>query len=126
MNSIGPLIKTARKKKGWLQKDLARKARCYPADISGWETGETTPTLPSIRKLSIALDKPLTYFVENNATLDNQLQARKELDETFAQYHEWLDLILMEGTEEQQRFALGLLAVESGKIRKKKDQLKKV
>jgi len=47
---------------------------------------------------------------------------KKIEDEAMAKYHEYLDLIIEEGTGEQQRLAVGMLVVESGKIRKKRGE----
>ena len=51
-----------------------------------------------------------------------KLDARAEAqDEAYAQYHQWLDLILTQGSDEQQKWALGMLAVESRKIREREN-----
>ncbi|MDH3796606.1 MAG: helix-turn-helix transcriptional regulator [Flavobacteriaceae bacterium] len=46
-----------------------------------------------------------------------------EEDETFAQYHKCLDLILTKGTTKQRKIALGVLVVVSEKIRKREGNL---
>ena len=66
METLGNLIRAARKEKKLTQKELAELKGCYPADISGWETGDTTPQLNSIRKLASSLSKPIGYFLEQN------------------------------------------------------------
>ncbi len=43
--SIGDNIRTARKKAGISQKELAERLSVYQKDISRWENGERTPTL---------------------------------------------------------------------------------
>ena len=50
---------------------------------------------------------------------DAKTEAQKELDDAYAQYHQWLDLILTQGSDEQQKWALGMLAVESRKIKER-------
>ena len=60
--------------------------------------------------------------IEQKEKFYNVSEAQKELNEAHAQYHEWLDLILLKGTDEQQMLTLGMLAVESNKIRKKNSE----
>ena len=43
-NQIGKQIKTARKSKGWKQKELAKKVGVTGAYISRLETGDATPS----------------------------------------------------------------------------------
>lgn len=56
---LGALIRTARKKKGWRQVDLARQASMRQQLISDLENGAMSSRLETILKILAALDLDL-------------------------------------------------------------------
>ena len=66
MKIVGEKIRQARRAQSWTQKELADQADCWPGDISDWENGKVSPSLPSLDKLALALEKPSSYFLEQN------------------------------------------------------------
>lgn len=67
-NRVGLRIKSARKKKGYTQKELAKKIGCSTAMICGVETGSKRVTLVFLDKIAKALDVEVMYFIENRDT----------------------------------------------------------
>lgn len=60
---VGDRIRNAREKKGWLQKELARRVHVEPQTVSNWERGVTTPDLDKLEALGRELDHPVSYFL---------------------------------------------------------------
>lgn len=61
-NSIGNIIKKARKAKGWTQIELANEMGISQSVIVFWERGERIPRRKSLEKISRALEIPMDYF----------------------------------------------------------------
>src|SRR5215213_1793973 len=64
---LGEKIKTARSDKGWKQKHLAAHVEVEPMTVSRWERGATTPDLDVLRLVAEATEKPLSFFVADDA-----------------------------------------------------------
>ena len=62
--SIGDNIRTARKKAGISQKDLAERLSVYQKDISRWENGERTPTLEVFTNICKELGASADHILE--------------------------------------------------------------
>jgi len=56
---------------------------------------------------------------EQKEKLDARAEAQKRMDEAFAQYHKYLDLILTKGSSEQRKAAIGMLVVGADEIRQR-------
>ena len=128
-------IKLRRIDLGFSRKILADRVGVSKATIMDWEKNPPENlTEANLNKLASVLgctkdwllnyqgpagDDPTQAKIEQKEKSYNVSEAQKELNEAFAEYHEWLDLILTKGTDEQKRLALGILAVESNKIKKK-------
>ena len=125
-------IKIRRVDLGFSRQILADKVGVSKATLMDWE--KNPPDEVNLNKLARVLgctkDWLLNYQgpageasiqakIEQKEKFYNVSEAQKELNEAFAEYHEWLDLILTKGTDEQKMLALGILAVESNKIKKK-------
>lgn len=65
---LGNLIRTARRKKGWRQINLARKASTTQKAISNLETGAVSSRLDTVLKVLAALDLDLTVTDRQPAT----------------------------------------------------------
>ncbi len=57
-------VTLARAEKSWTQKVLAKEAGVTPGMISDWLNGRTIPDTSSLQKLATALEKPLSYFID--------------------------------------------------------------
>ena len=75
---VGKKILEARKALKISQLDLARATGSSRPTISNWENGRFAPELASINKLAAALNKPVSYFLENVTSL--------QVNEPFAGY----------------------------------------
>ena len=62
----GDLIKKLRKENGFTQQQLAEKSGISEISIRKYETYERTPKLETIKKLSNALNVPLSTFVSED------------------------------------------------------------
>lgn len=61
---LGRKIKIARTEAGLTQHQLGKKLNTAHSVIATWESGKYMPNQESLRKLSQALEKPITYFFE--------------------------------------------------------------
>ena len=59
---MGERIKAARNEAGYSQKRLARVMGVSFQAVQKWEKGNTRPRHERLRSLSLALNKPLSYF----------------------------------------------------------------
>lgn len=66
------MIKELRKEKGLTQKQLAEKSGISEISIRKYETGERRPKIQTLKKISDALDVPLSTFV-GDMKLPNQV-----------------------------------------------------
>ncbi len=64
---LGGRIREARASKGWKQRELASQVEVEPMTVSRWERGATTPDLDVLRLVAEATEKPLSYFVADEA-----------------------------------------------------------
>ena len=63
----GVKIKNAMKEAGLTQENLARKIGVKQSEISRWVIGKRVPKLSTLKKISAATGKPLSFFVENSS-----------------------------------------------------------
>jgi transcriptional regulator with XRE-family HTH domain len=61
--SIGNKIKNLRKEKKWTQWDLARKLKVVQSQINRWESGQFTPSIEVLKKLSRIFDVSLDTLI---------------------------------------------------------------
>jgi transcriptional regulator with XRE-family HTH domain len=62
---IGERIKRIRKEKNFTQEELAWKTNLSPNYIGLIERGKKRPSIETLRKISEALEVPISYFFEN-------------------------------------------------------------
>lgn len=63
MQSLRTKIRTARKAKGWLQKDLGKAIGRGGRQVSEWERGICCPTAATLALLSKALEQPTDWLL---------------------------------------------------------------
>ncbi len=61
--AIGKRIAVARKRRGWLQADLARLVGVAPSTVGAWETGIRTLSLQALLKLAKALRRKVDWVL---------------------------------------------------------------
>jgi transcriptional regulator with XRE-family HTH domain len=76
---VGRILRALRRRRGWRQSDLARRARCSQATVSRAERGHL-PAVPILRRLLAALDASLALDVRWRAgALDRLLDEEHAL-----------------------------------------------
>jgi transcriptional regulator with XRE-family HTH domain len=79
MTAIGQNIKSCRERKGMTQEELALKARVGTQTIERYESGEQTPVLQTLLKISTVLDIPASELMEqiyqtNHSGIDHEIE----------------------------------------------------
>lgn len=76
---IGQKIKTARQEAGYSQKELAEVLQLSDKTVSAYEVGRAQPNIQTLSKLSKAMHKPVSYFLDDTEEkdLDFQLRVKK-------------------------------------------------
>jgi transcriptional regulator with XRE-family HTH domain len=69
--SIGIRIQQAREELGITQQELAARLGCTQAALSNYELGKRRLYLASLERIASALGKPLSYFTEPAADVDD-------------------------------------------------------
>jgi transcriptional regulator with XRE-family HTH domain len=64
VNSIGPKVRELRDKLGLSLQQLSDRCDVSPAAIHKVEQGNMVPTITTLLKLAVALDRPIAYFVD--------------------------------------------------------------
>ncbi len=64
ISSIGPKVKELRDMRGYSLQQLSNRSAVSPAAIHKVEQGNMVPTITTLLKLAAALDRPVSYFVE--------------------------------------------------------------
>lgn len=65
MKSLGPKVRSLRKRQGLTLRDVAKKTGYTESFLSQVERGLTVPSISSLKKISSALGITLPYFFEN-------------------------------------------------------------
>ncbi len=68
VNSIGPKLRDLRSVLGLSLQQLSDRSDVSPAAIHKVEQGNMVPTITTLLKLAAALDRPVSYFVEEDET----------------------------------------------------------
>lgn len=97
---LGERIAQARKDRRWKQKELAAAVHVEPTTVSRWETGRHAPDIDVLEQVARALDRPLSYFVDDASTNLNgsgearwQREIRDEIRRGFEQLNAKVDRI---------------------------------
>ncbi len=64
VSSIGPKVKELRNMRGYSLQQLSDRSEVSPAAIHKVEQGNMVPTITTLLKLAAALDRPVSYFVD--------------------------------------------------------------
>lgn len=62
---VGGRIREARQEAGLTQSELAAKVEQAPRTIQAWEGNDRTPRLGALKRLALALGKPVGFFYGN-------------------------------------------------------------
>ena len=76
--NIGEKIKFLRKKNELSIQKLAKKSGVSPAGIYKIETNEMTPTITTLMKIAEALDKKVSFFIDEEDSLSDVEYIRQE------------------------------------------------
>ena len=66
VSGIGPKVKALRKQNGYSLQSLAERADVSAATIHKIEQADMVPTITTLLKIAAALDRPVSYFVEDD------------------------------------------------------------
>ncbi|WP_326644160.1 cupin domain-containing protein [Streptosporangium sp. NBC_01755] len=66
VSGIGPKIKALRKQNGYSLQSLAERADVSAATIHKIEQADMVPTITTLLKIAVALERPVSYFVEDD------------------------------------------------------------
>ena len=82
-NLLATRLKNARMEKGFSQRDLALLTGLSDKSISAYEKGKVVPPLEVLVKLARNLDKPISYFLEEELDITKNISVtlRNMLDE---------------------------------------------
>jgi transcriptional regulator with XRE-family HTH domain len=87
---LGPVIREARRTRGWTQIDLATRMYCSPATVSRWETGRSPLTdIETLSRLAEVLEIPpralgVATTVSDNPTAEDDPVRRRQLLQALA------------------------------------------
>lgn len=73
---LGHKIKESRKRIGLSQKDFARYLNVTDKSVSSYEVGRSSPSLSVLKKISLIVHQPLSYF-DDKATLSREELLKK-------------------------------------------------
>lgn len=69
--ALGNKIKESRKSIGLSQKDFARYLKVTDKSVSSYEVGRSSPSLAVLKKISLIVHQPLSFF-DDKATLSRE------------------------------------------------------
>ena len=100
---IGKRIQRARESAGISQGELAAKMGLTQAALSNYELGKRRPSLSKLEDIANSLGKPLSYFLEEPAAVNDQEDER--LEKLVAEMIElWYDI-----SEEERQYLLDFI-----------------
>jgi transcriptional regulator with XRE-family HTH domain len=73
----GNVLRLARVRRGWSQRDLAAAARVAPSTVGRIESGAVQPTLPTLARLLAAADAELRVGMVDYDSHDDLLDAER-------------------------------------------------
>jgi transcriptional regulator with XRE-family HTH domain len=78
---IGTRIRKAREEAGMSQKELANLLSLSDKAVSSYEVGRTTPSVLYLKKIGLAVQKPISYFDDTPESDDIDLQIKLKIIE---------------------------------------------
>lgn len=61
MGDTGPMLREARRRRGWSQSQLARRSGVSQSVISAYESGSREPSVAALRRIGRAMDLELVF-----------------------------------------------------------------
>lgn len=98
--TTGERIKTARKRAGMTQQELAEKLQISYMGISQWESGKRNPKKSTLERLAAVLDVPLNYLTGSHFMDEEEITDFITRVWPFADYH--LTMIQQAGGEQKE------------------------
>lgn len=83
MAVIPKRLKAAREEKDLSQEDVAKKLKITSSGYGFYEQGKRVPNINHLMRLVELLDKPITYFLEEESTNGNLAPSEVELLEVY-------------------------------------------
>lgn len=77
-NSLGDRLKKAREEAQLSQKQLARKVQLSDKAISSYEVNRAEPSFDMLKKIGKAVHKPVQYFLNEEISVEHDLQTKLE------------------------------------------------
>ncbi len=74
--TIGAIVRKARQERGLSQKELGERVKLSDKAISSYEVERAVPSLSILRKISVVTRKPISYFLDDLATDQVDLDAK--------------------------------------------------
>jgi transcriptional regulator with XRE-family HTH domain len=103
-DEIGRRIQKAREEAGLSQEELASRLGLTQAALSNYELGKRRPNLTNLERLSMLLNKPLLYFLEDPKPMPDPAEEER-LDESI---YEMISL-LGEMPEDERKYLLDFI-----------------
>ena len=88
---LGERIRQARKMKNLSQIELAMEIGISDKAISSYEVGRAVPPLDILQRLSVSLNKPISYFF--NEQDDRQMSLAQKVDQMIRDLNEIKELV---------------------------------
>lgn len=79
--TLGDKIRAAREELGMDQLDLANKLHVEPPTVSRWENNVIRPRAKRLKAIADMLEKPVSWFQENNLGMDAIERRLRELED---------------------------------------------
>ena len=115
VSSIGPKIRELRNTRQLSLQQLSDRSEVSPAAIHKVEQGNMVPTITTLLKLAAALDRPVSYFVEEEETSPNYVVYTASSDRRKVYTaHQGIDLQGISGPYGQYFVASAIAEVEPG------------
>ena len=93
VNSIGPKVRALRDMRGLSLQQLSDRSDVSPAAIHKVEQGNMVPTITTLLKLAAALDRPVSYFVdEEEVSSSHMVVTRSKERKAVYTSHAGIDL----------------------------------
>lgn len=115
VNSIGPKVRALRDMRGLSLQQLSDRSDVSPAAIHKVEQGNMVPTITTLLKLAAALDRPVSYFVdEEEVSSSHMVVTRSKERKAVYTSHSGIDLQGISGPYGQYFVASAIAEVEPG------------
>jgi len=115
VSSIGPKVKTLRMQNGYSLQALADRADVSAATIHKIEQSGMVPTITTLLKIAVALDQPISHFVEENEDDENETVMTRPNERTpIYTEHRGIDLAGITGPYGEFQVAAAIATIVPG------------